>query len=222
VGQEQRIPRVARTGSSRIVAAILILLAAPAAAQDVRPTSASATAPRTVYCLGDSNTDVGRKRTDKWCEHTARAFPDWRFVNGGFARTKAAGDCLLCGRPLLTSALRSAAYDIVIIALGTNDRTQPPESAVAALLALRDQAEQAHARVLIATIPPAFDGYGDPTWVERANALLTARAAPTPLIDFVSGMQREDYYPDGVHILESGQQKRARAAISALRALSHR
>lgn len=173
-----------------------------------------------VYCLGDSNTDVGKLKTPKWCEMLAAELPTWKFINGGFARAKAAGDCLFCGGPLLGSALAANQIDLVLISLGTNDMNGPPQAVVDALLALRDQAEQSNAEVLIATIPPRFTtDLSLVRNIDSTNDLLTQRVAPNRLIDFFTKMELADYFPEGVHITDSGQRKRADAALRALRNL---
>ena len=70
---------------------------------------------------------------------------------------------------------------------------------------------------MIATIPPVFSADGAKSaWVDRTNALLAAQIASDRLIDFSSGMSREDYASDGIHIEASGQRKRAAAALRAL------
>jgi lysophospholipase L1-like esterase len=176
----------------------------------------------TVLCVGDSNTDTGGKAdSPKWCEFVAQHHPDWKFVNGGVARAKAAGDCLFCGHTLLASALESVNADVVILALGTNDMQKPSGEAVDALLSLRNRAAQTHADVLIATIPPVF--YENAATVseriDAANALLAQHVAPARLVDFFSDMRREDFYPDGLHINASGQHKRAVAVEKALKNL---
>lgn len=173
----------------------------------------------TAYCLGDSNTDPNwRPHVTKWCELLAAELPAWKFVNGGFANTAAAGECFLCGRTLLAAALESTPIDVVMIALGTNDMNSPPEPAVEALLALRSQAERAKAEVLIGTIPPIFTG--NTAKMDRINAtnkLLAERAPRNRLIDFSTSMEPTDYHADGVHIIASGQRKRMEAALRALR-----
>jgi lysophospholipase L1-like esterase len=173
----------------------------------------------TVICLGDSNTAPRVPPGPKWCEFVAQLHPDWKVVNDGALYAKAAGDCFLCGKMLLGSALL-AGPDIVILALGTNDRQQKPEATVDALLSLRDQAARTKAEVFIATIPPIFER--DPSfehYVNATNALLAQRVAPSRLVDFFSDMQREDFLSDGVHIKPSGQHKRAAAAEKALKNL---
>lgn len=172
----------------------------------------------TVYCLGDSNSDRNwQPRVAKWCDLVAAERPTWYVVNGSFMGTRATGDCFNCGQARLAAALAAMPIDVVMIALGTNDMKEAPEVAVDALLRLRGQAQMAGAEVLIATIPPVLSGDGAKSdWVDRANALLTAQLPGNRLIDFSSGMTREDYAFDGVHIMESGQRKRAAAALRAL------
>jgi lysophospholipase L1-like esterase len=178
----------------------------------------------TVLCVGDSNTDPKVKADGpKWCELLAGEYagrPEWKFVNGGVGRAKAAGDGFFCGRTMLRAALAAVPADIVILALGTNDMQSPPEVAVDALLSLNDQAASAKAQVLIATIPPVYYGNEEVSArIVAANALLAQKVAADRLVDFHSGMNKEDFHPDGLHINLSGQRKRAAAAHRALKNL---
>jgi lysophospholipase L1-like esterase len=172
----------------------------------------------TVYCLGDSNNDRQfQPAVIKWCDLVAAERPAWYVVNGSFMGTRATGDCDFCGRPRLGSALAAMPIDLVLISLGTNDMREAPEVAVDALLRLRHQAQSAGAEVLVATVPPLLSGNdAKREWVERTNALLVAQMPGDRLIDFSSGMTREDYAFDGIHIMASGQRKCADAALRAL------
>lgn len=177
----------------------------------------------TLLCVGDSNTDISGKRDQpKWCEFLGQLHPDWKAVNDGVSYARAIGDCLFCGQTIFGSVVGKLSPDIVILALGTNDM-QDPQGAVDALLALRDRAARTNAEVFIATIPPVFPPH--PAYEERmehiraANALLAQRVPANRLIDFFSDMRQEDFKPDGLHINDAGQRKRAAAAERALKNL---
>jgi lysophospholipase L1-like esterase len=175
-----------------------------------------------IACLGDSNTEWRwpPPYTPKWCEMAAETMPGWTFVNhavGGATVTKPRDDHSFADRQL-DQALADAP-DAVVLAFGTNDvRTgrSTPE-VVAAYRAAVARVTAQGALVFVALAPPLF-----PPEPERADALTALNAAlraefADRLIDFASGMGRDDFEPDGIHPNAAGQHKRAAAALRVLR-----
>jgi len=124
---------------------------------------------------------------------------------------------------MLAIGLAFTSPDVVLLALGTNDVISfrdPPEVAVDALLALRGRAGAADIDTFIATIPPIYTSLKENDEVnrsiDRANAMLAERVPADRLIDFHSNMTQEDFDSDGIHINQSGQEKRATAVERAL------
>jgi lysophospholipase L1-like esterase len=177
-----------------------------------------------ILCLGDSNTEqaVAPDR-QSWCERVASRHPQWQFVNGGLHFTPASGDCFLCGRTLLGTTLAMSSYDLVLIALGTNDLVNfgySPEATVDALLALRAQALASNADAMIATVPPVFGARrGSGPQIDAANALLARRVPSDHLLQLHVELEAADFRDDGVHLNGSGHEK---YAIAADRGLSGR
>ncbi|MDX2170774.1 MAG: GDSL-type esterase/lipase family protein [Deltaproteobacteria bacterium] len=176
-----------------------------------------------VVCLGDSNSALGDPRVgDTWCEYLAARFPDWQFVNQGKGFARATGDTMLWGKALLQHVWR-AAPDVLFIALGTNDLVaarQSPETAVAALLDFRAEAQRRNIEVAIATVPPALQQSPElQANIAAANRLLAAALPADRLIDFTSGLSEADFLPDGIHVNSRGQRKRADAAAATVHAL---
>ena len=110
---------------------------------------------------------------------------------------------------------------MLLIALGTNDIlvARPPWQVRDDILALKTRAEQARPglRVLVALVPPHFLAKRDLEGnLGMTNALLRTALPATQLLDFFTGMGREDVGPDGVHVSPAGQAKRAEVACRAL------
>jgi hypothetical protein len=83
---------------------------------------------------------------------------------------------------------------------------------------LRQRARAAGADVFVALTPPiqpAPDGINDE--VVELNTMIRSRFPADRVIDFWSGMMPDDF-ADSVHLVDSGQQKRARAAWGVLSA----
>jgi lysophospholipase L1-like esterase len=125
--------------------------------------------------------------------------------------------------------------DVVVLALGTNDAYDtPPAGIVDELIKLARQAGEGCPtgagpptlpattcpRVIIATIPPLYEGGPfltcQPT-VERANDLLHEAWPPYLLADFDSWVTGPElYWPDGIHLTDEGQHRRAAEARNAI------
>jgi hypothetical protein len=111
----------------------------------------------------------------------------------------------------------------LVLAVGTNDvgvreSWRVVEDLVA--LAKRATAVAPCLRVYVATIPPRFDADFERQQgnIHRIllNGLIRGRFPADRVIDFDAGFTREDIRPDGVHLNESGQAKRADVVMRAL------
>jgi lysophospholipase L1-like esterase len=177
---------------------------------------------RTVVCAGDSNTGM----QDSWCDMLARELPEaeWRFVNVSRSGTRAAYWAANDLGKKLVAPLRP---DVVVLALGTNDvwRTSPA-GIVDALLTLAIQSSDGCGagrlcpRVVIATIPPLFQQppiRNYQSTIDATNALLEATWPPNLIADFDSWVTGPEWYwPDGIHLTDDGQHRRAAEARNAI------
>ena len=177
---------------------------------------------RTVVCAGDSNSGM----KNSWCDMLARDLPEseWRFVNVSRWGTSAV---FWVANDLGHTLVASSRPDIVVIALGTNDACRASATEIVdALLALAGQSSDGCRggapcpRVVIATIPPLFEPAPiescQPT-IDAANALLGASWPPNLVADFDSWVTGPEWYwPDGIHLTDDGQRRRAAEARSAI------
>jgi|GEM_PF-1008789 len=178
----------------------------------------------TIACLGDSNTHIASREIRGWCERLGDIAPDehWRVVNrsAGGATAVETGSLILAGEHL-EYAIENDSVDAVILAYGTNDLSMvkaSPEEIANAYSRLRQRARAAGVDVFVALTPPiqpASDLINRS--VAELNALLRSRFPSDRVIDFWSGMRPEDF-ADSVHLVASGQEKRARAAWESLSA----
>jgi len=180
----------------------------------------------TVACLGDSNTRVDGSVFLGWCERLAAHAPEehWRFVNrseGG--ATVVESGSLILARTHLEYTLANDSVDAVVLAYGTNDLSMVKASPVEiadAYSRLRQLARAAGADVFVALTPPIQPAQGGiNAQVVEINELLRDRFPSDRVIDFWSGMTRRDF-ADSVHLVGSGQEKRARAAWATLSAVA--
>ena len=176
----------------------------------------------TVACLGDSNTHSYGTAIRGWCERLGDLAPDehWRFVN----RSEGGATAVELGSMILASehleyALENDSVDAVVFAYGTNDLLMAKASPVEVANAysrLRQRARVAGVDVFVALTPPTQPmpgGINDK--VAELNTILRSRFPSDRVIDFWSELLPEDY-ADSVHLVDSGQEKRARAAWEAL------
>ncbi|MBW2667341.1 MAG: hypothetical protein JRE13_13705 [Deltaproteobacteria bacterium] len=178
----------------------------------------------TIACLGDSNTRTDGRVVDGWCERLGELAPGeyWRFVNRseGGATAVEFGSLIVAGKHL-EYALENDSVDAVVFAYGTNDMAMVKASPVEVANAysrLRQRARGAGVDVFIALTPPiqpAPGGINDQ--VAELNTMLRNRFPSDRVIDFWSGMMPEDF-ADSVHLVDSGQEKRARAAWEVISA----
>lgn len=178
----------------------------------------------TVACLGDSNTQPTPARPRTWCERLLDHLPAerWRTVNRGEGGATAVEfGSLIFADEHLDYALESDAADAVILAYGTNDLLTggaTPKDVGFAYSQLRQRARAAGVDAFVALTPPVQPSAQDiNSQILELNELLAELFPPTRIIDFWSDMSPEDYVDD-VHLGASGQDKRARAAWSALSA----
>jgi len=119
----------------------------------------------------------------------------------------------------LEYALENDAVDAVILAYGTNDLLSAgakPEDVGRAYSRLRERAHAAGVDVFAALTPPVQPPARDINpEIAELNELLAELFPSSRIIDFWSDMSPEDYV-DAVHLGDSGQAKRARAARDAL------
>lgn len=174
-----------------------------------------------IACLGDSNTHQPDETS--WCDLLAEESKETspRFLNYGFPGARAAAVPkfrVIGGDYWLERALALAPPRVVILAYGTNDlqAATPPAQIVDQYRALKQQAEQAGARVLIALTPPLRLKHRDySAEVTALNDLLRSAFPPESLLDFHTGFA-ENLAPDGVHLTPEGHAKRARIVRKAL------
>jgi alpha-tubulin suppressor-like RCC1 family protein len=176
----------------------------------------------TVACLGDSNTLPDGEVSRGWCRRLgdlARG-GHWRFVN----RSEGGATAVEFGSMILASehleyALENDSVDAVVFAYGTNDLLRAKASPVEVANAysrLRQRARVVGVDVFVALTPPIQPmpgGINDK--VAELNTILRSRFPSDRIIDFWSEMLPEDY-ADSVHLIDSGQEKRARAAWETL------
>jgi alpha-tubulin suppressor-like RCC1 family protein len=180
----------------------------------------------TIACLGDSNTRADGVVVHGWCERLAFLAPDehWKFVNrskGGATAVEAGS--LIIAREHLEYALENDSVDAVVLAYGTNDLAMVKASPVEvadAYSRLRQRARAAGADVFVALTPPIQPAPGGiNVKVVELNQILRDRFPPDRVIDFWSRMVPADF-ADQVHLVDSGQEKRAHAAWEALSAVA--
>jgi lysophospholipase L1-like esterase len=177
---------------------------------------------RTVVCAGDSNTGM----KNSWCDMLARDLPEseWRFVNVSRWGTSAV---FWVANDLGRTLVASSRPDVVVIALGTNDVCRTPATEiVVALLALAVQSGDGCGggnpcpRVVIATIPPIFEPppiLSCQPAIDATNELLQATWPPNLVADFDSWVTGPEWYwPDGIHLTDDGQRRRAAEARTAI------
>jgi alpha-tubulin suppressor-like RCC1 family protein/lysophospholipase L1-like esterase len=177
----------------------------------------------TIACLGDSNTHSDGIAVRGWCERLGDLVPGehWRVVNrseGGATAVEFAS--LVLAVEHLEYALENDSVDAVVFAYGTNDlamaKAKPLEIANA-YSRLRQRARIAGVDVFVALTPPIQTPGGINLAVDEINRLLRSRFPADRVIDFWSGILPEDF-ADSVHLTDSGQEKRARAAWETLSA----
>jgi alpha-tubulin suppressor-like RCC1 family protein len=176
----------------------------------------------TVACLGDSNTQPTPALPRTWCERLLDQLPGerWRTVNRGEGGATAVefGSLILAGEHL-DYALESDAVDAVILAYGTNDLVfagASPEDVARAYARLRERARAAGIDAFAALTPPVQPPErAVNSAIAELNGLLAEVFPDSRIVDFWSDMSPEDYV-DALHLGESGQAKRARAARDAL------
>ena len=181
----------------------------------------SPTAPELIACLGDSNTH--QPDESSWCDLLAKesSGTSRHFLNYGFPGAQSAAIPrfrVVGGDYWLERALALAPPSVVILAYGTNDlqAATPPAQIVDQYRALKQQAEQAGARVLIALTPPLRPkGRDYSTEVAALNDLLREAFPAESLIDFHTGFA-DALAPDGVHLTPEGHARRARIVREAL------
>jgi len=178
----------------------------------------------TVACLGDSNTQPIDRRPRTWCEMLRELTPQDGFTTvnrseGG--ATAVTEGSMIHGLDHLDYALRHDAVDAVIAAYGTNDLViadASPEEIVLAYQGFRTRAHAAGVDFFVALTPPArTDAYEKNASVEALNEGIAEAFDPTEVIDFRTDVQPEDFV-DELHLGDSGQVKRARAARKVLEA----
>jgi len=177
-----------------------------------------------VACLGDSNTQPAPTLPRTWCERLLDHLPAerWRTVNRGEGGATAVefGSMIFAGEHL-DYTLESDAVDAAILAYGTNDLVfagASPEDVVRAYARLRRRARAAGADVFAALTPPVQpSARAINSEIAELNELLAELFPSARIIDFWSDMLPEDYV-DALHLGESGNAKRARAARDALSA----
>jgi lysophospholipase L1-like esterase len=181
---------------------------------------------KVVACLGDSNTH--QPAQTGWCEILAQESEgsSLRFLNYGFPGAAAVPPPprfpILDASYWLDRALALAPPAVVILAYGTNDLRyeMSPQQVLEGYRELKQRAEKAGARVLIALTPPMAPKKTDKSAeVVQLNDLLRATFPPQDLVDFNTGFDvKTDLTPDGLHFTESGHRKRAEAVRRALKA----
>ena len=177
-----------------------------------------------VSCLGDSNTETHwpRPGTRRWCELASERAPEWVFTNhavGGTTMTQPATPSSWA-MPQLERALAEDQPDAVVFAFGTNDvrAGRSTEDIVAAYRAAVERTNRARVLAFVALAPPIYSPQPDHrAAIEGLNAALRHAFPPVPIVDFWTGMTPADYDPDGLHLNDAGQRKRAEAALRALR-----
>jgi lysophospholipase L1-like esterase len=186
-----------------------------------------------IVCIGDSNTAAGwpTPSTQRWCEMAATMLADtthgcpwprlsWRNVALGGATATRPREQWPWG-PWYVAQARASGAELILAAFGTNDlqrqRRRPAQVALAHAKLARDAAP---IPLVVALVPPylASDG-GVPHVVDETNALLRAHVAPDRLLDFATGFDRTSLAPDGIHLTEAAQQRRAVEGVRVLRRL---
>ena len=182
-----------------------------------------------IGCLGDSNTDEtwpAPKGHPRWCTYLARRMRSARVWNGSVLRIEPVrfldfgewGAPVCVGSILQTDAALAAGVDLLVTAFNSNDVLRyhlPPEQIVGCHQDLL--ARVAPRPVLIGTTPPAYGcPPGDDLAIALANEALLA-AFPDQLVDFTTGFVAGYFDPDGIHLNDLGQERRALVARRALR-----
>ena len=176
-----------------------------------------------IACLGDSNTETRwpPPQTPKWCEFAAAERPEWTFTNhavGGATVTRPPDERSWSG-PQLDAALAASRLDAVVLAFGTNDVRADRSTAeiVAAYRAAAARASAGGTRVFVALTPSIYPPEPEHTdAIAALNRTLRQAFPADSIIDFATGMAREDFEADGLHPNASGQHKRAQAALRTL------
>ena len=173
-----------------------------------------------VVCVGDSNTDDSQSPPDHkmWCTRFARP-RKWLVINVARARAGAEPAASFNGPAQLHRGL-AARPDAVAIALGTNDIQvgRTVAQVIGYIDALAKDVSAAGAVPWVATIPPRYGGIFVPvheTIRQEVNAALR-REFPRTLLEFDTGFDRHDLLPDGVHLTDAAQEKRATVAAIAM------
>jgi lysophospholipase L1-like esterase len=176
-------------------------------------------------CLGDSNTAVNPSTTTKWCELLQALVDEPRFRIVNFARGGATAirSREPSGYDQLPQAIAAGA-DAIVLAFGTNDTNREnkadPDAVLRAYRELSAAAEREGIEVFVATTPPRYDLDDAP--IRALNQRLRDELPADRLIDFDSIVDAEDFAGGGLHLLRSGQLKRARSAYRALTAGNRR
>jgi alpha-tubulin suppressor-like RCC1 family protein/lysophospholipase L1-like esterase len=191
----------------------------------------------TVVCLGDSNTQSGYLFEHTWCERLdmllnrsrspSQAAVDlaadpavWETLNRGWSGATAISlPSMRRAEEQLAYALEFDAPDVVILAYGTNDLLQhaTPEEVLLANLRHMLRARESGVDTFIALVPPALSRSTEfDEAVKSTNSLIRQAVDARRIIDFASGLTRDDYMDD-VHFNQAGHIKRASAALAALR-----
>lgn len=107
--------------------------------------------------------------------------------------------------------------DLILLAFGTNDH-RDGRTATEILAAYQTAATRlgTFARVRIATTPPCWEERCDPAAIAASNRILREAWPAEEVVDFDSGIEREDLLPDLVHLNPQGHRKRLAAVLDAL------
>jgi hypothetical protein len=111
--------------------------------------------------------------------------------------------------------------EIFIFAFGTNDIRQGyvPTSIMAAIKKYRQHVIGTGAVVFVATAPPMFNADGSLSSLDANIRSLNKKIRgswPVKYVEFYEGFTASDFQSDGIHLNETGMQKRAAAAYAAL------
>ena len=174
----------------------------------------------TLVCLGDSNTASVHGAPMPWCERLHGLLPaDWSAVNRGLGGASAVSRLsLLHAEAQLDYALENDSPDVVLLAYGTNDLLAGVEvgEIVRAYELHEQRALEDGVEVFVALTPPLRAPQSRLAGrVEALNEALRAAFRPDRIVDFFSGIEPGDFLDD-LHLGDSGQAKRARAAAEAL------
>jgi lysophospholipase L1-like esterase len=178
----------------------------------------------TVGCLGDSNTQTIALRPRNWCEMLRDLMPAEGFATVNRAEggaTAVDAGSMIHASDHLDYVLANDAVDTVIAAYGTNDLLiahASPDEVILAYRRFRERSRAAGVDFFVASTPPTRNpAHSAAAAIEDLNRRIAEAFDSSEIVDFSTDLEPDDYV-DELHLGDSGQAKRARAAWKVLRA----